>query len=117
MIYSEVYDLCLTKKIPIKELCVKIGMTYQGFKTSLETNKLDADKIELLCHALEITPNRFFGWKETVKKQQIQNGGIGNTQHMDSCAVELLQSQLKIKDEQIREKDAQIAQLFRLIDK
>ena len=83
----------------------------------IRANGLDADKIELLCRVLEITPNRFFGWKETVKKQQIQNGGVGNTQHMDSYAVELLQGQLNIKDEQIKEKDAQIAQLLKLIAK
>ena len=117
MVYSEIYDLCSDKKKSVKELCAQIGMTYQGFKTSLDTNKLDADKIELLCRVLEITPNKFFGWKESVKKQQIQNGGVGNTQHMDSYAVELLQSQLNIKDEQIKEKDAQIAQLLKLIAK
>lgn len=117
MVYSEIYDLCSDKKISVKELCAQIGMTYQGLKTSLETNKLDADKIELLCRALEITPNKFFGWNESVKKQQIQNGGVGNTQHMDSYTVELLQGQLNIKDEQIKEKDAQIAQLLKLITK
>ena len=117
MVYSEIQDLCNFRKITVKEVCSNIGMTYQGFKTSLDTNKLSSDKIVLLCKVLDISPNDFLGWKSVGTAQQIQTGCVGNAQYMDTRAVELLQQQLSIKDKQLCEAQEQISRLIGLIGK
>ena len=57
---------------------------------------------------------------------QTQNGGIGNTQNMNTFTepIDLLRTeiaakndQLKVKDEQLRSKDEQIARLLDLLNK
>lgn len=117
MVYSEIQDLCNLRKITIKELCSTIGMSYQGLKTSLETNKLSSDKIVLLCKSLLITPNDFFDWKLNTSAQQIQTGCVGNAQYMDTRAVDLLQEQLSIKDKQLCEAQEQISRLINLLSR
>lgn len=50
---------------------------------------------------------------------QTQNGGVGNTQNMNTYtdAIELLQSEIATKNEQLRVKDSQIEKLFNLLNK
>ena len=124
MTYSELTDFCASKKVTVTKLAEKAGLTLQGLRKGMNNFSLGYHAIESICSTLEITPNQFFGWEDNIKKQQIQNGGVGNTQQMDTHAVDILHQQLtakdeqlKTKDEQIREKDAQIAQLFKLLSK
>lgn len=117
MVYSEIQDLCNLRKITVKELCSSIGMSYQGLKTSLETNKLSSDKVLLLCKSLLITPNDFFGWSASYSAQQIQTGCVGNSQYIDTRAVDLLQEQLSIKDKQLTEAQEQISKLINILSK
>ena len=115
MTYSELKDFAEMKKISLQKIAEAIDMTTRGMQTSFENQTLPTRKVELICKFLEITPNQFFGWEDNIKKQQIQNGGIGNTQQMDTYAVDVLKQQITAKDEQIREKDAQISQLLKLL--
>lgn len=77
-------------------------MTYQGFKTSLDTGKMSYDKIGLLCKELGITPNTFFGWEKmypmTYIDSHVQNGN-NNTQVVQ--VMDALRDQLAVKDKQI----------------
>lgn len=117
MTYSELKDFAESKKISLQKIAETIEMTSRGMQTSFENQTLPIRKVAQICNCLEITPNQFFGWDDGVKKQQIQNGGIGNTQQMDTYAVDVLRQQIATKDEQIREKDAQISQLLKLLTK
>ena len=117
MTYSELKDFAEMKKISLQKIAEAIDMTTRGMQTSFENQTLPTRKVELICKFLEITPNQFFGWEDGAKRQQIQNGGIGNTQQMDTYAVDVLKQQITAKDEQIREKDAQISQLLKLLTK
>lgn len=115
MTYSELKDFAELKKISLQKIAETIEMTARGMQTSFENQTLPIRKVTQICKCLEITPNQFFGWEDEIKKQQIQNGGIGNTQQMDTYAVDVLKQQIIAKDEQIREKDAQISQLLKLL--
>lgn len=105
MVYSEIQDLCQRRKTTVSDISCRIGMTYQGFKTSLETGKMSADKITLLCQALGITPNTFFGWEKidpvTYIDSNIQNGN-NNIMNLQST-IDVLKKQLTVKDEQIKD--------------
>lgn len=115
--YSELSDICNEKKISLSKLAECANMTLRGFREAFNRNSVSAHTAASICQTLGITPNQFFGWEDGVKKQQIQNGGIGNTQQMDTYAVGVLRQQIATKDEQIREKDAQISQLLKLLTK
>lgn len=102
MVYSEVKDLCETKKITIAALADHIGMTRQGLKASLDNNKLSSDKLFMLCKYLQITPNQFFRIPEnaTIIGNNIQQTGAVNMQQVQN-GIDILQQQLAKKDEQI----------------
>ncbi len=90
-------------------------MTYAGMKTAIENQTLPIKKVNLLCKILGITPNRFFGWEDGGCASQVQNGGVGNMQRINYSSAAALQEQLRIKDEQIQNKDAQIAKLLEIV--
>lgn len=121
MTYSELSDLCNKRKISLTSVATSADMTLRGFRDGMNRQTLGMKAIEAICTTLEITPNQFFGWNESEEGQaardkqgiskgyaientqhkQVQNGGIGNTQHIDIASVSVLQEQIKIKDEQI----------------
>ena len=105
MNYTEVMDLCQRRKVTVNDISRHIGMSYQGFRTSLDTGKMSADKITLLCKELKISPNTFFGWEKidpvTYIDSNVQNGN-NNVQHIMNT-VDVLQKQLEVKDTQIAE--------------
>lgn len=117
MTYSEIQDLCERRKITVSDISCRIGMSYTGFKTSLETGKMNANKVVLLCKELGITPNTFFGWEKinpvTYVDSNVQNGN-NNVQNIMST-VDVLRDQLAAKDAQLAAKDQQIAELFALL--
>ena len=104
MTYTEVQDLCERRKVTILDISTRIGMSYTGFKNSMETGKMSASKVALLCKELGITPNTFFGWEKidpvTYIDSNVQNGHH-NTQNIE--AVSILKQQLAVKDDQIKE--------------
>ena len=117
MNYSEIQDLCERRKTTVSDISCRIGMSYTGFKNSLETGKMNANKVVLLCKELGITPNTFFGWEKidpvTYVDSNVQNGN-NNVQYIMST-VDVLRDQLAAKDSQIAVKDHQIAELFTLL--
>lgn len=102
MNYVEIKDLCERRKITVNDITCRIGMSYTGFKTSLETGKMSYDMIGKLCKELGITPNTFFGWEKidpvTYIDSNIQNGN-NNTQVVQ--VMDALRDQLAVKDKQI----------------
>lgn len=115
MNYNDLQELANSKKILMRELAVQMEMTYAGMKTAIENQTLSVKKIILLCEALGITPNQFFGWEDGKCASQVQNGGVGNMQRINYSSAAALQEQLRIKDEQIQNKDAQIAKLLEIV--
>lgn len=102
MVYSEIQDLCAVRKMTVNELASLIGMTYQGLKASLNNQKMGMDKVDALCKVLRITPNEFFGWKDVVPTTyNATQVGMLNNQNIGG--IELLQKQLEVKDEQIKQ--------------
>lgn len=98
--YEELTDICAKKGVTITQVSNRSHMTLNGLRKAMRNNALTADKLILVCEALNITPNQFFGIKERDTNSQVQNGGIGNVQSMDAGTA-ILQEQLRIKDEQI----------------
>lgn len=140
MTYSELSDYCKDNKIELKSLSQSIGITVQGLAKGMKKQSLSMKVVSSLCEKLGITPNQVFGWNESESEQtardaqgmrkgctmvandnmlhkQVQNGGIGNTQHMDVLSTKVLQEQLRIKDEQLKAKDEQISKLMDLLAK
>lgn len=107
MNYSEIQRLCDEKRITIGEVAEHIGMTYQGMKSSLNNEKISADKLIMLCNYLKITPNQFFHIQEEQAPYTNihQTGAINMQQNKndDGCNTELLKEQLRIKDKQIEQ--------------
>lgn len=103
MNYSTIQDLCIERKMKIKELCSYIGMSYPGLRTSLESGKLSADKCLALCECLKITPNRFFGCPEDPRMYNTTQFGVQNNQQIGTANLDILREQLTIKDEQIKQ--------------
>lgn len=102
--YSTVADLCAQRKMKVKDMCSYIGITYQGLRTSLNTNKLSSDKVDALCKCLKITPNYFYGWLDVSTHDQYNSTqyGIMNNQNINNQKeLEILKDQLTIKDNQI----------------
>ena len=108
--YMEVCDLCAVKKITATNLAKGVGMTLHGLKAALQEKTLKSSVIFTLCSLLDITPNQFFNWdcdKTTLNATQV---GVMNNQNIGSVGIDILQQQLAIKDEQIK-------QLFELLKK
>lgn len=101
MNFSELKQHCINMHVPIQQVAVEAGITYDGLKKGLSNDSLALRYVLPLCQALCITPNRFFGIPDKPQKQQVQNGGRNNSQYMDSDAVSALEAQLVAKDKQI----------------
>lgn len=110
MNYTEIQDLCTLRKVTVSDIICRIGMTYQGFRDSLDRQSISASKLQLLCKELSISPNTFFGWEKISPvayiDSNVQNGN-NNVQHI-MTTVDVLQKQLEVKD-------AQIAELLQII--
>lgn len=119
MTYSELQTYAEMQKITIQMIADHIGMTRTGMKQSFDNQTLPIKKVNDLCSLLGITPNMFFGWKDLSVQTQTQNGGIGNTQNLNTYtdSLELLRSEIAAKNDQLRVKDEQIAKLLDLLNK
>lgn len=109
--YSELQDICESKKILVKDLCSAIGMTYMGLKSGLERQSLGVKYVSAICEMLKITPNQFFRIPEnaTIIGNNIQQTGAVNMQQV--------QDGMDILHEQLRKKDEQIDKLLTLLNK
>lgn len=107
--YSELSDFCYDNKIEIKSLCERIGITTQGLAKGMKKQSLGMLVVKALCDELKITPNRFYGY-ETSNTINATQYGISNSQNIGAIGVEILQQQLAMKDEQIK-------QLLQLLNK
>lgn len=65
MTYKELKNIAEARKIMIKDLAERLGMTPNGFKVSIETEKFPIGKVRDLCATLQITIAEFFGESET----------------------------------------------------
>lgn len=61
MNYKDLKNVAEARKIMIKDLAEQIGMTPNGFKVSIETEKFPIGKVRELCDILHITIAEFFG--------------------------------------------------------
>ena len=61
MTYKELKNVAEARNIMIKDLAEQMGMTPNGFKVSIETEKYPIGKVKDLCNALQITIGEFFG--------------------------------------------------------
>ena len=112
MNYKQLKNLAESKKIMLKEIAETLGMTPNGFKVSIETEKFPIGKVKELCLILGITAAEFFD----EVAHQVNNGSItgqmvvghGNMTMGDASEVLFLRQQIK-------EKDRQIADLLTLI--
>lgn len=109
MDYEQFKNICRINKIAMQDLADEIGMTQDGLKKGLLSGGLAIRYVLPLCKLLAMTPNRFFGIEEKTTTSQTQNGGVGNTQIMESGMAAL--------QEQLREKDKQIDKLLILLEK
>lgn len=102
MTYSELTDLCFKKKISLTSIAESAGMTLRGFREGMNKRTLGIKVLEAVCKRLEISPNEFLGWKEQCSTFNTTQVGVMNNQNIGTNAVELLQHQLAVKDDQIK---------------
>lgn len=110
MTYSELSDLCYKKKISLTSVAESADMTLRGFREGMNKQTLGIKVLESICRKVGITPNEFLGWKEDSATYQANQVGVVNNQQIGAAGIEILQQQLAIKDEQIK-------QLFELLKK
>lgn len=117
MSYSELSDFCYDNKIEIKSLCERIGITTQGLAKGMKKQSLGMLVVKALCDELNITPNRFYGYETSGQTFNTTQVGVMNSQNIGAMGVEILQQQLAVKDEQIKQLSEQIKQLLQLLNK
>lgn len=102
--YSELQDICESRKILVKDLCSAIGMTYMGLKSGLERQSLGVKYVSAICEILKITPNQFFRLPDTttVIGNNVQQTGTFNLQQIQD-GMDVLREQLAVKDRQIEQ--------------
>ena len=61
MNYKDLKNVAEARNILIKDLAEQLGMTPNGFKVSIETEKFPIGKVRNLCEILQITIAEFFG--------------------------------------------------------
>lgn len=61
MNYKELKNKAEARKIMIKDIAEELGMTPNGFKVSIETEKFPIGKVRDLCDILQISIAEFFG--------------------------------------------------------
>lgn len=108
--YSELSDICDAKRILLKNVAESSGLTYDGLRNGMIKQSLGMIKVLRICEAVGISPNQFFGWNEEKATYNTNQVGMVNNQNIGAAGIEILQQQLAIKDEQIK-------QLFELLKK
>ena len=110
MNYEYVKEVCRVNHISLRTICKEVGISMDGLKRGMENDSLAARYIMPLCKSINTTPNLLFNIKDGQNYgTQTQNGGVGNTQIMESGMAAL--------QEQLREKDKQISRLLSIIEK
>ena len=61
MNYKDLKNRAEARKIMIKDIAEELGMTPNGFKVSIETEKFPIGKVRDLCDILQISIAEFFG--------------------------------------------------------
>lgn len=114
--YNELVDICEQKRVTITEVAKNSLMTLSGFRNAMRKSALTADKIELVCNYLGMTPNEFFKVKtfagDNLCNKYGQNQTINQVPKEIDQTIEILREQLKEKDTQISVKDEQINNLI-----
>ena len=103
MNYNDLREWCKKHYIPVTTVAREVGITISGVKYGLNNKSMALRFIPQLCKSLGMSPNEFFGYKEKEGSSysQVQNGGVGNVQNMESESIAILHEQLRKKDEQI----------------
>ncbi|MBQ7210788.1 MAG: hypothetical protein IJS05_07840 [Paludibacteraceae bacterium] len=104
MNYNEIKSLIKKKGLDVKFILNEVGMSYDGFRLSIEKQTIESRKLLILCNLLGISPNDFFDFVPSdVTIVNNQTGGIGNCQTNINSSIEALEHQLEVKDIQIKE--------------
>lgn len=107
MNYKKLKDLAEARKIMIKDLAERLGMTPNGFKVSIETEKFPIGKVRDLCDYLEISIAEFFdeGFILNNSGNIISRSTAGGdiTAGGSAGEVAFLRQQIKEKDRQIQD--------------
>lgn len=103
MTYNELQDLCYEKRISMTTLAECADMTLRGFRTGMLNNTLQMKVVKQVCRKLNITPNRFFNWDLDSATYNTTQVGVTNNQNIGATGVDILQQQLAVKDEQIKQ--------------
>ena len=103
MNYNDLRGWCKKHYVNTTTVAGEVGITISGLQYGLNNASLGMRYIPQLCKSLGMSPNEFFGYKEKEGSSysQVQNGGVGNVQNMESESIAILHEQLRKKDEQI----------------
>lgn len=114
--YEELTDICEKKRTTITDVSNRVGMSLNGLRKAMRNFALTADKLILVCQALDITPNYFFGVEATAgdivygDQQKGSKMKIKKDSPELSHVIEILQGELALKNEQLAAKDKTIAE-------
>ena len=103
MTYSELTDLCYVRRISLTSVAESAGMTLRGFRDGVNKRTLGIKALEAICKTLDISPNEFLGWEEKCSTFNTTQVGVMNSQNIGSNGIQILQQQLSVKDDQIKQ--------------
>ena len=114
MNYKQLKELCEARKIMIKDLAESLGMTPNGFKVSIETEKFPIGKVRDLCSIMELSIAEFFD-------EPVALNNSGNIINRSTAGGNITAggntSEVMFLRQQIKEKDHQIQELLTLLKK
>ena len=109
MNYNELRKIMAVNQISVQSFADEVQITPEGFRRGMDRQSLAIRYVVPICKALCITPNQLFDFADNKTTTQTQNGGVGNTQIVDTGITAL--------QEQLKEKDRQIARLLDIVAK
>lgn len=103
MTYNELQDLCYEKRISLTSVAECADMTLRGFRLGMKNRTLAMSAVDAVCKYLCLTPNDFFGYNNDGVTYNTSMVGENHHNNIGVTGIDILQQQLTIKDNQIKE--------------
>lgn len=97
--YDMIHSLINKKGLSIAKLAKATGMSWEGFKRSLNNQTLTVDTLEKLSQELGVHPTYFWG---------VDRSAVAELEHR----IKVMEEKLKTRDQQIKDKE-EIIQLLK----
>lgn len=105
MNYNKLKDEIKLKKISIRQLCIKIGISEQGYYKMIGNKTMTVKNLESICELLKVSPCEFFNDSPYYRESILSLASVSENKEeyktANKAEIESLTKELKIKDEMI----------------